>query len=260
MVFFANAMDPDGDDLELRWVHSDPWQLEPGSQGEGTTASALSHRFVSGGEYLVAANAIDATGRMGFDSMIVTAYEPGDDCSTPRVIPGDGPFPYTILTENHGATVGAEDPEVPCTTWPGDPNSGRWASIWLEFTPSESGTYTFSTCGSVPDTALSGWTGPSCGPYEPIAGACNDDDRLEKLRRPRHRLLARSRTRSRFVTIRVMVGAPPRNRYRRSPDHRRLPIVPPAAGSLEPAGFGSRPHLRFPEQLLDIEPAAGQRR
>ncbi len=178
VVFSAAAVDPDGDELELRWVHSDPWQLKPGALGSGTVAATLPHRFASGGEYLVAANAIDATGRMGFDSIIVTAYEPGDDCATPRVIPGDGPFPYTILTENHGATVGAEDPEVPCTTWAGDPNSGRWASIWFEFTPEVSGTYTFSTCGSVPDTALSVWTGPSCGPYEPVAGACNDDDRL----------------------------------------------------------------------------------
>ncbi len=178
VVFHAAAIDPDGDDLELRWVYSDPWQLKPGSQGSGTAASALTHNFATGGEYLVAANAIDSTGRMGFDSMLVTAYEPGDDCSTPRVIPSSGPFPYTILTENRGAGLGAADPKVPCTTWPGDPNAGRWASIWLEFTPSESGTYTFSTCGSTTDTALSAWTGASCGPYEPIDGACNDDDRL----------------------------------------------------------------------------------
>ncbi len=176
--FFAAAVDPDGDGLELRWVHSDPWQLQPGSPGSGSVASELTHRFVAGGAYLVAANAIDATGRMGFDSLIVTAYEPGDDCSTPRVVPGNGPFPYAIVTENRGAGVGVEDPEVPCTTWSGDPNSGRWASIWFEFTPELSGTYTFSTCGSVPDTALSVWTGAACGPYAPLAGACNDDDRL----------------------------------------------------------------------------------
>ena len=178
VVFHAAAVDPDGDDLALRWIHSDPWQLKPGSEGSGAVDSVLMHTFASGGEYLVAANAIDTTGRTGFASIIVTAYEPGDDCSTPRVIPGDGPFPYTILTENRGTTVGAEDPEVPCTTWPGDPNSGRWTSIWLEFTPELSGTYIFSTCGSVPDTALSVWTGPSCGPYEPVTRACNDDDRL----------------------------------------------------------------------------------
>jgi photosystem II stability/assembly factor-like uncharacterized protein len=178
VVFFAAAVDPDGDGLTLRWVLSDPWQLTPGALGAGTVAASLPHRFSSGGEYLVAANAIDGTGRMGFDSMVVTVYEPGDDCSTPRVIPSDGPFPFTILTENRDATVGPEDPEVPCTIWPGDPNSGRWASIWLEFNPELDGTYTFSTCGSVPDTAISAWTGDACGPYEPVDGACNDDDRL----------------------------------------------------------------------------------
>ena len=126
----------------------------------------------------MAANAIDATGRTGFDSLLVTAYEPGDDCATPRVIPGGGPFPATILTENRGASIGPEDPEVPCTSWPGDPNSGPLGVDLVRVHPLVSGAYTFSTCGSVPDTALSAWTGPACGPYEPIDGACNDDDRL----------------------------------------------------------------------------------
>ncbi len=176
--FSAVAADGDGDRIELRWLNSDDWRLIDGGAGDGAVTSRFDRVFAAGGEVLVAANAVDASGRMGFDSILVTAYEPGDACSTPRVIPGGGPFPHTILTENRGATVGPEDPEVPCTTWPGDPNSGRWASIWFEFTPAESGTYTFSTCGSTADTALSAWTGGACGPYEPVAGACNDDDRL----------------------------------------------------------------------------------
>ena len=176
--FTATAADPDGDLLELRWLNSDDWRLIDGGDGNGAVTSVMERVFPAGGQVLVAANAIDDTGRMGFDSRMVTAYEPGDECSTPRVIPGGGPWPHTILTENRGATVGSDDPEVPCTIWYGDPNSGRWASIWFEFTPELSGTYTFSTCGSVPDTALSVWTGPACGPYEHVDGACNDDDRL----------------------------------------------------------------------------------
>ena len=176
--FTATAADADGDLLELRWLNSDDWRLIDGGDGNGAVTSVMNRVFPAGGQVLVAANAIDDTGRMGFDSKMVTAYEPGDECSTPRVIPGGGPWPYTILTENRGATVGPDDPEVPCTIWYGDPNSGRWASIWFEFTPELSGTYTFSTCGSVPDTALSVWTGPACGPYEFIDGGCNDDDRL----------------------------------------------------------------------------------
>jgi len=176
--FTAAAADPDGDHLELRWLSSDDWRLIEGDAGDGAVISTLDRIFSAGGQILVAANAVDDTGRTGFDSMLVTAYEPGDDCATPRVIPGGGPWPHTILTENRGATIGSDDPVVPCTTWYGDPDSGRWASIWLEFTPLMTGIYTFSTCGSIPDTALSAWTGPACGPYEPIDGACSDDDRL----------------------------------------------------------------------------------
>ncbi len=108
-----------------------------GGAGVASVSSSLDRVYSSVGQVLVAANAIDETGRTGFASMQVTVYEPGDDCSTPRVIPGDGPWPYTILTENRTATIGPEDPVVECTTWPGDPDSGRWRSIWLEFTPSD---------------------------------------------------------------------------------------------------------------------------
>ncbi len=176
--FTAVAADPDGDALDLRWLASDDWTLLEGGAGDGAVTSTLDRVFSTGEQILLAANAIDATGRMGFDSILVTAYEPGDDCATPRVIPGSGPFPYTILTENRSTTIGPADPIVPCATWYGIPDSGRWASIWLEFTPALSGSYTFSTCGSIPDTVLSAWTGPSCGPYELIPEACNDDDEL----------------------------------------------------------------------------------
>ena len=180
--YTAAASDADGDDLALRWLSSTDWGLIPGGEGTGTVESTLDRVFPASGDYLVASNVIDATGRMGFDSLMVRAYEPGDDCSTPRVLPGGGPWPYTILSENSEATVGAGDPEVPCTSWPGDPDAGRWFSIWLEFTPEVDGRYIFSTCGSEPDTALSVWTGPACGPYTAVATACNDDDRLRNCR------------------------------------------------------------------------------
>ena len=177
--FAATAVDPDGDPLDLRWLSSDDWRLIDGGDGDGAVTSEMDHTFAGGGDFLGAANAIDATGRMGFDSRLVTVFEPGDDCSTPRIIPGGGPWPHTILTENRDATIGPDDPLVPCTTSSGNPDSGRRASIWLEFTPEVSGTYTISTCGSMSDTVLSGWTGPACGPYEPMDGVCNDDDELQ---------------------------------------------------------------------------------
>jgi hypothetical protein len=59
-----------------------------------------------------------------------------------------------------------------------DPDAGRWGSIWLELTPAATGRYSVSTCGSRDDTVLSAWTGPPCGPYEPVPGGCNDNDFL----------------------------------------------------------------------------------
>jgi len=179
VVYSATAVDPDDDTLDLRFLSSDAWAINPGGTGIGSVTSWFQQIFRTGGEFLVAANAIDATGRTGFDSIVVTAFEPGDDCRTPRIIPGDGPFPVTILTDNSMTTVGDDDPEVPCTIWPGHPDVGRYGSIWLEFTPAVSGRYTVSTCGSTPDTALSAWTGPRCGPYTAVADACSDDDRLQ---------------------------------------------------------------------------------
>jgi hypothetical protein len=180
--FEATASDPDGSDLEVRWLVSDDWRLIAGGSGPGSVRSELSRSFSAADDVLVGANAIDADGRMGFDSILVRVFEPGDDCSTPRVIPGDGPFPFTILTENRATTIGPDDPAVPCTVWPGDPDAGRWGSIWFEFTPAQAGIYIVTTCGSDPDTALSVWTGPACGPYEPVDGGCNDDDRFQTCR------------------------------------------------------------------------------
>ena len=205
VAFSATATDPDGGGIELRWLSSDDWRLMDGGAGVASLSSSLDRVYSSVGQVLVAANAIDETGRTGFASMQVTVYEPGDDCSTPRVIPGDGPWPHTILTENRTATSGPEDPVVECATWPGDPDSGRWRSIWLEFTPLTNGTYTFSTCGSVPDTVLSAWTGPACGPLQAIAGACHDDDRLSHcLGRDTDSWLSLDLTAG--TTIRLMVG------------------------------------------------------
>ena len=73
----------------------------------------------------------------GFDALEITAYEPADDCATPRVIPGSGFFPVTVNTENAGAGEAESDPDVPCVDTSSDPDAGRWGSLWFEFTPAE---------------------------------------------------------------------------------------------------------------------------
>jgi photosystem II stability/assembly factor-like uncharacterized protein len=174
--YTATATDADGDAMDLRWLNTDGWQLSSGGSGVGSVQSSYDHVFATGGRYMVTANVVDGTGRAGFSSLVVRAFEPADACETPRVIPSDGPFPHTILTENDDATIGAQDPDVPCAEAFNDPDAGRWGSLWFEFMPQASGHYVLSTCGSKEDTVLSAWTGPACGPYEAIPEACNDDD------------------------------------------------------------------------------------
>lgn len=202
----AEAVDPDGDTVALSWLGSDDWTPVDGGVGSGAVSSTHERVFRADGDYLVAAHAVDADGRTGFDSLVIEVREPGDDCATPRVVPGAGPFPYTVLTQTSSAGVGPEDPAVPCTSWPGDPNAGRWFSIWFEFTPAVDGRYVISTCGSEGDTALSLWTGPACGPYTAVADACNDDDRLRScLGRDTDSYLELELAAG--ATVRILVGA-----------------------------------------------------
>jgi len=181
-TYTATASDGDGEPLALRFLSSLDWRIRDAASGGSPLSAASSYAFSVAGEYVVGATAEDASGRTGFDAVLVEAFEPGDSCATPRVIAGAGPFPATVLSDTSDTTIGADDPEVPCTTWPGDPDAGRWGSIWFEFTPEMSGTYTVSTCGSTPDTAISAWRGPACGPYEAVDAGCNDDDRLRHCR------------------------------------------------------------------------------
>lgn len=176
VAFEARAVDPDDDAVDLEWILDRPWRTLDGPSGDGSVSGSLAHRFTRAGRHVVSARATDGIGASGAAGLLVTAYEPGDDCSTPRVLPGDGPFPAVVASDTAEAGVDGADPEVGCTATVHDPDSGRWGSIWFELTPTLSGRYEISTCGSDVDTVLSVWTGPACGPYEPVAGGCNNDD------------------------------------------------------------------------------------
>jgi hypothetical protein len=83
------------------------------------------------------------------------------------VIPGVGPFPYTVSWNDEAGATEASDPPSACQG-----SNGRSGSTWLEFTPAAAGTYDFSTCTGV-NTSISIFTGAACGPYTRVPFACN---------------------------------------------------------------------------------------
>jgi hypothetical protein len=94
---------------------------------------------------------------------MVTVKQPGDDCATPQVIPAAGPFPYTLTADLSAATLQGSDP-MTCNITP----SASARSVWLSFTPGESGLYYLSTCASRDASVAGIFTGDACGPYTAV--------------------------------------------------------------------------------------------
>ena len=173
----ATASDSDGDEIVVDWYFSNDFAILATDTGVGSLTSSPSPTVSGAGLYQVVARATDSHGLQALDSVSMLAFEPADECGTPRVIPANGPFPTSIVTSNQFARDSETDPLVPCSDpYASDPNSGREASLWYQFTPAESATYAVSTCGSASDTVLSTWVGDACGAYDPVPGGCNDDD------------------------------------------------------------------------------------
>ncbi len=167
LTFSGAVTDPDpGDTATGTWIFPDTWESIPAAGGP------VSHTFTRPGVFPVSLAARDGRGGLASASVAVTVPEASDSCATPVVLPGAGPFPYTVLVNNESAANDAGDPTVPTGCAPG---AGSFPSVWFEFTPAAAGMYEFSTCGSAVDTVLSVFTGPACGPYTPVAGGCNDD-------------------------------------------------------------------------------------
>jgi photosystem II stability/assembly factor-like uncharacterized protein len=168
-VTFGGAVsDPDpGDAASGVWTLPDTWESVAAAAGP----SSLSHTFNWPGVFPVSLAARDTHGAIGAASVAITVPEQADGCATPIVLPGGGPFPYTVLANSESATADLNDPVPSC----GFPPFGSYASLWFEFTPTAAGTYEFSTCGGSVDTVLSVYTGPACGPYTAVTGGCDDD-------------------------------------------------------------------------------------
>ncbi|MEN8162573.1 MAG: hypothetical protein ABFS37_00450 [Acidobacteriota bacterium] len=172
----ATATDADGDLLHIDWYMTTDYRIFHQDQGTGNVTSDFSMVVPSGGLYEIAARVTDAHGEQDVEFFNVMAIDPADSCDSPRVVPGDGPFPTRIVTSNVFAAMAATDPVLSCVDpATSDPDSGREASLWFEFTPVVSGTYAISTCGSEADTMVSVWTGDACGTSTEVTGGCNDD-------------------------------------------------------------------------------------
>ena len=114
------------------------------------------------------------------DNPRAPSVAPSNDlCAGSEVIPAAGPFPYlTATTADITDATTTGDPNVPSCAFNGGPVS---RSIWYVFTPSTTGTYTFSVCADAPtastvdDTVLAVYTtaGGCAGPFTQIA--CDDD-------------------------------------------------------------------------------------
>ena len=138
--------------------------------------SVVSVGVTSGSTYVIQIGeypfgAFGLTGSFSLSQSVPPVVPANDDCSTPSVISGPGPFPF----DNRLATTGAQGQnQAAC----GFSNIGN--DQWYTWTASMGGSATLSTCtGIAPtspdtDTKVAIYDGNGC----PVASAiaCNDDD------------------------------------------------------------------------------------
>ncbi len=174
VAFGGSASDADGDPLELQWTFPDDWSAKHG-------LNTTTHTFDRTGIWPVSLIAKDTHGAVGGAEVTVTVTELSDNCATPLIVPAAGPFPWSVTLNSEVASrQSATDPASGGSCYPFQPQR----TMWLSFTPSESGSYVFSLCSSNVWGFISAYTGPACGPYtaQPLCvaapqltGNCNTD-------------------------------------------------------------------------------------
>jgi photosystem II stability/assembly factor-like uncharacterized protein len=159
----GSISDPDsGDTPTGLWTFTDT-----GETFAGNASSSIAYQFDRPGTFPVTLVATDTFGTKTSASVTVSVYEPFDNCSSPAIIPGNGPFPFSIATNNEAGSIQPSDPQdcAPVSTY------------WFEFTPASTGTYAFSTSKGLYNInmAVAVYSGPACGPYTLIGTSCNYD-------------------------------------------------------------------------------------
>jgi hypothetical protein len=109
---------------------------------------------------------------MGSFEIMDASTPASDDCATPQVLSGAGPFAFnTYFTTTGTAGQGG----TPCTF-----TNGYNFDQWFQWTPTMTGTVTISTCGGTVgqpsnDTKLAAYPAGACPAVSGSALACNDD-------------------------------------------------------------------------------------
>jgi hypothetical protein len=171
--FAGSASDADGDSLSLQWTFADDWSAKSGT--------SVTHAFDRAGTWPVSLIATDSHGAAGGAELIVKVTESSDNCATPLVVPATGPFPWSVTLNSEAASrQSSTDPGIGGSCYPFQPQR----TMWLSFTPAESGSYVFSLCASHVWGFISAHSGPACGPYSALpmcvatpqlTGNCNTD-------------------------------------------------------------------------------------
>ncbi len=155
VAFGGSASDADGDPLVLQWTFPDDWSTRSG-------VNTTTHTFDRAGAWPVTLTATDTHGAAGGSEVTVTVTEPSDNCATPLIVPAAGPFPWSVTLNSEVASrQSGSDPATGGSCYPFQPQR----TMWLSFTPAESGSYVFSLCSSRVWGVISAQSGPACGPY-----------------------------------------------------------------------------------------------
>lgn len=157
-VSFAGSVShPNGTPFTARWAFPDDWTIQ-----EAGATSTVRHTFDRAGWWPVTLSATDRNGVRSAAEVRIAVTELGDDCASPIVVPSSGPFPWSITLNGESATRQTlSDPQIGGSCY----QFTASRTFWFSFTPAESGSYSFSLCGSRVAAFVAGYSGASCGPY-----------------------------------------------------------------------------------------------
>ena len=156
LLFSAAARTPNSS-LRLIWSFSDDWSV----QTRSTNSARVEHLFATAGTYLVSTIAEDALGGRVMAQTKVNVIDPADDCDHSFVVPADAALPASLFVTLEGATAQEGDPTSSC--------EAARNGVWFEYTPQHDiDLELYSELGG----SISVWTGPRCGPYLAVPGAC----------------------------------------------------------------------------------------
>jgi hypothetical protein len=157
LTFTGTFTDADGGDTtSATWTFPDTW-----STIAATSGGSVQHTFNRAGRFPATLTVTDSHGAKGAASVDVIVTESGESCASPIVIPGSGPFPYTVSMTTENSSMEGSDPNPVGSCYNFTPQSG----LWLSFTPASSATYYVSLCGSKASAVVAGFTGNACGPH-----------------------------------------------------------------------------------------------